>query len=196
MKLPAAILASGIVLLAGVNAQNATYNAQKLQPSLFTPASSPAKCSPDGTITVTQLNQAYETQYETQWRTTTYTENRPARTITTCTGSLGEGYGSSTTVTRTITTSLSCTGKPSTVTSFQNCIPVSLQWGEEMHPPAVPIIRLTVYDRVLPVMVTETEGEQTRIIPRLPIAVQSLDQDLVRQVSPQCRPASRLQLSP
>ncbi len=194
MKLPAACLVSAIIL-AGVNAQNATYSVQKLQPSMFTPASSPAKCSPDGTITVTQLNQAFETQFETQWKTTTYTENSPARTITTCTGSTGGGYGSTATVTTTITTSLSCTGKPNTVTSFQNCIPVSLRRGEEMNSPAVPMIRLTVYDRVLLAMVTETKSEQTRTIRHLPIAVQSLNQDLVRQASPQCRPASQLQLS-
>jgi hypothetical protein len=123
MRLPAAILASGFVLLAGVNAQNATYNALTLS-SMYTPASSPAKCSPDGTITVTQINQAYDTSYVTQWKTTTYTEDKPGKTITTCTGSMG-GYGSTTTVTATTTTSLPCTGKPTTVTSYQDCIPVS-----------------------------------------------------------------------
>jgi hypothetical protein len=124
MKLPAAILVSGSVLLAGVNAQNATYNAQRISSSMYTPASSPAKCSPDGTITVTQINQAYDTQYVTQWKTTTYKDDKPEKTITTCTGSVG-GYGSTTTVTATTTTSLPCTGKPTTVTSYQNCIPVS-----------------------------------------------------------------------
>jgi len=122
MTLRAAILAVGVVLLAGVNAQNATYNALVIS-SMYTPASSPAKCSPDGTITVTQINQAY-TEYVTQWATTTYTDSKPGKTITTCTGSMG-GYGSTTTVTATTTTSLSCTEKPTTVTSYQNCIPVS-----------------------------------------------------------------------
>lgn len=150
MKFRAAVLASGIVLLAGVNAQqNATYGAQKLQSSLYTPASSPAKCSPDGTITVTQVNQIYDTQVETQWKTTTYTENEAAKTITTYTGWMeGEGerggYGPTTTVTATETTSLSCKGKPSTVTLYQNCIPVSLRLGEKMNPPAVPIMDLTI----------------------------------------------------
>jgi hypothetical protein len=123
MRLPTSILASAFVLLAGVNAQNATYNALKIS-SMYTPASSPAKCSPDGTITVTQINQAY-TEYVTQWQTTTYTDNKPGKTVTTCTGTMG-GYGSTTTVIATTTTSLSCTGKPTTVTSYQNCIPVSL----------------------------------------------------------------------
>ncbi len=122
MRLPVAAL--GAVLLAAANAQNDTFNAQRVQPSLYTPASSPAKCSPDGTITVTQLNQAFNTQYLTQWKTTTYTDSQPAKTITTCTGTLG-GHGSTTTVTSTITTGLSCTGKATTVTSYQNCIPVS-----------------------------------------------------------------------
>ena len=122
MRLPAAIL--GIALLAGVNAQNATFDAQRVQSSMYTPASSPAKCSPDGIITVTQVNQAYDVQYLTQWKTTTYTESQPAETITTCTGTLGE-YGSTRTVTATQTTSLECTGRPKTVTSYQNCIPVS-----------------------------------------------------------------------
>ena len=151
MKLPAATLVSGIVLLAGVNAQNATYGAQRLQSSMYTPASSPAKCSPDGTITVTQVNQVYDTQYETQWRTTTYTEKEAAGTITTYTGSVGGGgggerggYGSTRTVTATMTTSLSCTGKPSTVTSYRNCIPVSLHQGEKRNTPAVPITHLTI----------------------------------------------------
>ena len=128
MRVAAGTLVTGIVLLAGADAQNATYNAQQLTPSMYTPASSPAKCSPDGTITVTQVNQAYDTQYMTQWETTTYTESRPAKTITTCTGSMG-GYGSTQTVTATMTTSLSCTGKPTTVTSYQNCVPVSHHSG-------------------------------------------------------------------
>lgn len=120
MRLAAAILVSGIGLLAEANAQNATYSAARLQPSLYTPASSPAKCSPDGWITVTQINPVYDTQ----WKTTTYTEKEPAKTITTCTGSPG-GYGSTRTVTATSTMTASCTGKPTTVTSYQNCIPVS-----------------------------------------------------------------------
>lgn len=120
MRLAAAILVSGIGLLAGANAQNATYDAQRLHSSMFTPASSPAKCSPDGWITVTQINPVYETQ----WKTTTYTEKQPEKTVTTCTGSVG-GYGSTRTVTATATTSLPCTKQPTTVTSYQNCIPVS-----------------------------------------------------------------------
>lgn len=123
MRLSAAILVPGIVLLARANAQNATYNAQK-QPSMYTPVSSPAKCSPDGWITVTQINPIYDTQYVTQWKTTTYTQSQPGKTITTCTGSMG-GYSTTKTVTTTTTTSLPCTGKPTTVTSYQNCIPVS-----------------------------------------------------------------------
>jgi hypothetical protein len=126
MRLLAALLISGSLLLAGVNAQNATtsYNAQDQKPSQYTPVSSPAKCSPDGYITVTQINPIYKTEYLTQWKTTTQQESQPAKTIMTCTGSVG-GYGSTRTVTATTTTSLSCTGGPSGVPSYQNCIPVS-----------------------------------------------------------------------
>ena len=130
MRLPIVILVSGMVLLAEANTQNATYNAQKLQPSMYTPASSPAKCSPDGWITVTQINPVYDTQWITQWKTTTYTESHPDKTITTGARSFG-GYGPTITVTATITTDLPCAGRSAiaTVTSYQNCIPVSQNLG-------------------------------------------------------------------
>lgn len=125
MRPTAAILVPGIVLLAGAYAQNATYSAQRLQPSLYTPASSPAKCSPDGWITVTQVNPIYDTQYITQWKTTTFTENQAAQTTEASIGMLRGWGGTPRTVTSTVTTNLPCTGRPTTVTSYQNCIPVS-----------------------------------------------------------------------
>ena len=113
MKLPTALLLPGLVLWIGVQAQNDTYNAQRVAPSLYTPASSPAKCSPYGYITVTEVNQP------------------EAKTVTSCGeegaaygrggGDYGDGgYGG----TKTVTKTEPCT-KASTVTSYQNCIPVS-----------------------------------------------------------------------
>lgn len=115
MKLRAALLVHSVALWAGVNAQNDTFNAQRVAP---VPAN---ECPQAGYITVTQVNKVTET--------TTVTQNNAAATVTTCPqgekiAPEGAGYGYGYGTTTTVTATLPCT-KATTVTSYQNCIPVS-----------------------------------------------------------------------